>query len=294
MVRMAEDYRKKYEQLHRDFTAKEAEISELKTQIKRLQLERPKIPPDRLVSSFGDALEKMQATLSEKSRRVKYLVSDMEVELKANVAFNEDKNEIAYQLPKLDDTLPPENLSTIRFRIKMLPGEEEVSGEEVFSYDEVPNLIGLTLDAAKQQITSRNFTVGEISYRRNDQVEPGIVLSQIPSPLSLAPPESPVDITVSEPALKLTKVPNLIGVPLDDAEKLLKSVNLEKGRVTEEKSESPPGTVISQSIEADKEIEAGSTIDLVISAKRRRNTSRYKKHQIHPERRISRDLKVVK
>ncbi|HEC56567.1 MAG TPA: PASTA domain-containing protein, partial [Candidatus Syntrophoarchaeum butanivorans] len=293
VVEMAEDYRKKYEQLLRDFTAKEAEIGELRSQVKRLQLERPKIPPDRLVSTFVDALEKMQVALSEKRTRVKYLVSDMEVELKANVAFNEDKNEIAYQLPKLDDTLPPENLSTIRFRIKMLPGDEEVSGEEVFGYDEVPNLIGLTLDAAKHQITSRNFTVGEISYRRNDQVEPGTVLSQIPSPFSLAPPESPVDITVSEPAVKLTEVPDLIGVPLDDAEKLLKSVNLEKGRVTEERSESPPGTVISQSIEAGKEVEAGSAIDLVVAAKRRRNISRYRRPQIYP-RRISRDLKVVK
>ncbi|RLG23707.1 hypothetical protein DRN85_08865, partial [Methanosarcinales archaeon] len=253
MVGMAENYRVKYESLHRDFIAKEAEIGELKTHVKRLQLERSKIPSDRLVSSFGDALEKMQVALTEKSTRVKYLVSDMDVELRANVAFDDDKNEISYQLPKLDDSLPPENLSTIRFKIKMLPGEE-VSGEEVFDYDEVPNLLGLMQDYAKYQITSKRFTVGEISYEGTDRVEPGIVLSQIPSPFSLASPGSPVDITVAESTVKLTKVPNLIGLSLEEAEEVLKSINLKKGKVTKRKSESPPNTVISQSIKADEEV----------------------------------------
>ncbi len=264
VVGMAENYRVKYESLHRDFIAKEAEIGELKTHVKRLQLERSKIPSDRLVSSFGDALEKMQVALTEKSTRVKYLVSDMDVELRANVAFDDDKNEISYQLPKLDDSLPPENLSTIRFKIKMLPGEE-VSGEEVFDYDEVPNLLGLMQDYAKYQITSKRFTVGEISYEGTDRVEPGIVLSQIPSPFSLASPGSPVDITVAESTVKLTKVPNLIGLSLEEAEEVLKSINLKKGKVTKRKSESPPNTVISQSIKADEEVEIATMIDLVVA-----------------------------
>ncbi|HHI30600.1 MAG TPA: PASTA domain-containing protein [Candidatus Methanoperedenaceae archaeon] len=262
---MAENYRVKYESLHRDFIAKEAEIGELKTHVKRLQLERSKIPSDRLVSSFGDALEKMQVALTEKSTRVKYLVSDMDVELRANVAFDDDKNEISYQLPKLDDSLPPENLSTIRFKIKMLPGEEVSSGEEVFDYDEVPNLLGLMQDYAKYQITSKRFTVGEISYEGTDRVEPGIVLSQIPSPFSLASPGSPVDITVAESTVKLTKVPNLIGLSLEEAEEVLKSINLKKGKVTKRKSESPPNTVISQSIKADEEVEIATMIDLVVA-----------------------------
>jgi len=269
VVIMAENYRTKYESLHRDFIVKDAEIGELKTHVKRLQLERSKIPPDRLVSSFGDALEKTQVALSEKSTRVKYFVSDMEVELKTNVAFDDDKNEISYQLPKLDDTLPPENLSTIRFRIKMLPGEE-LSGEEVFGYDEVPNLMGLMLDDAKYQITSKKFTVGEISYKGNDRVKPGIVISQIPSPFSLASPESPVDITVAESPVQLIKVPNLIGISLEEVEKVLKSINLKKGKITERKSESPPKTVISQSIKSNEEVEITTVIDLVIAKEKER------------------------
>ncbi|RZN15529.1 MAG: PASTA domain-containing protein [Methanosarcinales archaeon] len=261
---MVEEYRVKYDSLRRDFIAKEAEIGELRTNVKRLQLERSNIPPDRLVSSFGDALEKMQIALSEKSTRVKYLVSDMEVELKTNVAFNDDKNEISYQLPKLDDTLPPENLSTIRFKIKMLPGEK-VSGEEVFDYDEVPNLHYLTLDDAKYRITLKGFTVGEISYERTNRVEPGVVLSQIPSPFSLAAPKSPVDLTVAEPTLKLTKVPNLTSLSLEEAEKVLKSINLEKGKITERKSELLPNTVIKQSVKADEEVKIATVIDLVVA-----------------------------
>ena len=267
---MAEDYRIKYEKLQRDFISKEVEISELENQVSRLQVERSKIPPDRLISSFGDSLEKVQVSLAEKSTRVKYLVSDLEVELKANVTFSDD--EIFYQLPKLDDTLPSENLSIIRFKINMLP-REEAEGEDVFGYDEVPNLIGLNPEDAKYRIESKGFKVGEITYESTDRIQPGLVLGQMPSAFSLAAPESPVDITISEPAESSgggVKVPNLVGLPLEEAKEVLKSLGLVLGKVSKRKSTSPPDTVISQSIKVDEGVEPETAIDLVLAEKEKK------------------------
>ncbi|RLG26460.1 hypothetical protein DRN85_03010 [Methanosarcinales archaeon] len=81
----------------------------------------------------------------------------------------------------------------------------------------------------------------------------------------------------------MTKVPNLVGRPVKKAEEVLKSINLKKGRITKRKSGSPSNTVISQSIKTDKEVETGSTIDLVVAAKQRKTNFRSKRRRIRPK-----------
>lgn len=286
---MAENLRSKIKQLEYDVTLKENLISNLQVErlkiepkiavlekrvveleaknlelndtVSRLRIERPKIPPVRLISSFGDALYDMQASLESKKGRTKYLVSDLNINLKANVSY--DNDQIHFQLPKLDDTIPPENLSTIRFRIKSIP---EV-GADMFEYEEVPDLIGLSMNKGVDLIAEKGFKLGEVEYKYTDRLEPDTIVGQMPSSLSFAPPDGLIDVVVSKHAM--TKVPNFAGHSIGEAEKSARSVELAIGDIAKRMSNSPKGTVISQSVSAGVEVEHGSSIDLVIAEKRK-------------------------
>lgn len=239
----------------------EAENLELSKNVSKLQMERPKIPSARLISSFRDALDDMQVSLESRKGRTKYLVSDIDISLKANVSYEDDQ--IHFQLPKLDDTISPDNLSTVNFRIKSMPEMRE----DIFGYEEVMDLIGMNIEKGEDLIIEKGFKVGEIEYRYTEQIEPDTIVGQMPSPFALAPPGSLIDIVVSKRAM--VKVPNFLGLSLDEAKRIFESAELTVGDISESASESPEGTVISQSIMAGEEVRHGTSIDLVIAEKRK-------------------------
>jgi len=239
----------------------EAENLELSKNVSKLQMERPKIPSARLISSFRDALDDMQVSLESRKGRTKYLVSDIDISLKANVSYEDDQ--IHFQLPKLDDTISPDTLSTVNFRIKSMP---EIK-EDIFGYEEVMDLIGMNIEKGEDLIVEKGFKVGEIEYRYTEQIEPDTIVGQMPSPFALAPPGSLIDLVVSKRAM--VKVPNFLGLSLDEAKRIFESAELTVGDISESASESPEGTVISQSIMAGEEVRHGTSIDLVIAEKRR-------------------------
>ena len=239
----------------------EAENLELSKNVSKLQMERPKIPSARLISSFRDALDDMQVSLESRKGRTKYLVSDIDISLKANVSYEDDQ--IHFQLPKLDDTISPDNLSTVNFRIKSMPDMRE----DIFGYEEVMDLIGMNIEKGEDLIIEKGFKVGEIEYRYTEQIEPDTIVGQMPSPFALAPPGSLIDLVVSKRAM--VKVPNFLGLSLDEAKRIFESAELTVGDVSERASESPEGTVISQSVKAGEEVRHGTSIDLVIAEKRK-------------------------
>lgn len=239
----------------------EAENLELSKNVSKLQMERPKIPSARLISSFRDALDDMQVSLESRKGRTKYLVSDIDISLKANVSYEDDQ--IHFQLPKLDDTISPDTLSTVNFRIKSMP---EIK-EDIFGYEEVMDLIGMNIEKGEDLIIEKGFKVGEIEYRYTEQIEPDTIVGQMPSPFALAPPGSLIDLAVSKRAM--VKVPNFLGLSLDEAKRIFESAELTVGDISESASESPEGTVISQSIMAGEEVRHGTSIDLVIAEKRK-------------------------
>ncbi|MHA1808566.1 MAG: PASTA domain-containing protein, partial [Candidatus Thorarchaeota archaeon] len=239
----------------------EAENLELSKNVSKLQMERPKIPSARLISSFRDALDDMQVSLESRKGRTKYLVSDIDISLKANVSYEDDQ--IHFQLPKLDDTISPDTLSTVNFRIKSMPEMRE----DIFGYEEVMDLIGMNIEKGEDLIIEKGFKVGEIEYRYTEQIEPDTIVGQMPSPFALAPPGSLIDLVVSKRAM--VKVPNFLGLSLDEAKRIFESAELTVGDVSESASESPEGTVISQSIMAGEEVRHGTSIDLVIAEKRK-------------------------
>ncbi|HIE31782.1 MAG TPA: DUF4332 domain-containing protein [Methanosarcinales archaeon] len=236
------------------------ENMELNEKIRKLQISRPTMSSARLVSSFRDALDDMQASLISEKGGAKYHVSEIKVNLKANLSCKNDQ--ILIQLPKPDDIIPSENLSTINFRIRATPTTEVDTSE----YIDVPNLIGLDIEMGKSLILSKGFVIGEIEYIHTDKIVSGMVVGQMPSPFSVAPPGGPIDLTISKhPGVN---VPNFLGLSLDEAKNVADGSELTIGGTSFGVSESPEGTVISQSIKVGETVEPGTSVDLVIAKKR--------------------------
>ncbi len=243
----------------------ESENLDLKNKIKTLQIERPKLSSKKLISSFGDALGEMQESLDTGDQKTKYIVSNLEINLKANVTYGDNK--IYYQLPKLEDVIPLENLSTIRFNMKVLPKIEK----DIFDHDEVPDLLGLKKKDAEGRISKNGFNIGEIKYAYSE-IESDTVIDQLPSPLSIAPPKSPIDLVLSKikkDKINKIKVPALVGLSFKKGAQILDSQGLLLGKVTKRASNSPEGTVISQSITAGKVVGIGTPIDVILAETKR-------------------------
>ena len=231
-------------------------IQDLQGKLDTLQRERPKLKPENLITSFRTALVKMQEGLKVGEGRVDYIVGKFDIELKVNVTLDEQEN-INFQLPKPEDIIPSENLSTLHLSIKAVPKPSTPPPRIA----EVPNLIGMPKDAALDSIKTAKFEVGTIKERTN-VTAPGTVIEQSPTSYSRAQIGSPIDLVISQ--VREVEMPKLIGMDKDNAIDTIRVSKLTVGKITEEVSDSPPGTVISQSITVDTLLPFETPIDLVI------------------------------
>ncbi|KKG15901.1 hypothetical protein EO97_04235, partial [Methanosarcina sp. 2.H.T.1A.15] len=113
------------------------EKAELESRISILQKSRPVLSSSNLVSSFASSLAEMDKGLKKVQSGPKYLVSNMNVTLKTNIAL--EGAELRFQMPKADDIISPENLSTIEFSLKAVPEKPGID-----SYKEVPEPVSYT------------------------------------------------------------------------------------------------------------------------------------------------------
>jgi serine/threonine-protein kinase len=127
----------------------------------------------------------------------------------------------------------------------------------------VPDVVNLSREDAEEAIEEAGFIVGEVTEENSTEIEEGRVIDQSPVPLATAERESPVDLIVSL-GPKMTEVPDLVGKTNQEASALLREAGLASD-VQTEFSTKPAGEVISQSPGAGEEVEAGSTIQYVIS-----------------------------
>jgi len=246
---------------HRELSGKinvlTGENLELRNEIDRLKVQRPSLKSLNLISSFQKSIEKMQESLKTADSRVGYSIGNLEVSLKTNVSLDEE-GEIAYHLPGVGEVSSSEGLSTINFSLRPVPRVEPPAPDTV----EVPNLIGLHRDAATQIVNEANLSVGAVT-ERSSPTRPGLVIGQTPESYARAPVGTRVDLIVSK--VNKTKAPNLIGIELENALKLIENASLMVGDIAEMESVSTPRTVISQSITAGATVSTGSKIDLVIA-----------------------------
>jgi serine/threonine-protein kinase len=128
----------------------------------------------------------------------------------------------------------------------------------------VPNLQGKTVAQAEAALRDAGLSIGREEYKTSERTQDTII-EQDPRAGDLVDEGSSVDIVVSA-GREQVPVPDVVGFNSPaDARKALEDANLILGRITEEQSDQPEGTVLSQTPEAFEQVDAGSSVDIVVS-----------------------------
>jgi len=130
----------------------------------------------------------------------------------------------------------------------------------------VPNVEGLTQDAATTTITEAKLMMGTVTQQTSNTVATGKVISQDPASGSSAAEGSPVKLVISS-GPQMVAVPNAEGLTQDDATTALTGAKLKVGTVTQQTSNTvATGKVISQDPASGSSVTEGSPVNLMISS----------------------------
>ena len=133
----------------------------------------------------------------------------------------------------------------------------------------VPNVVGLTQNAAITAIQTAALTVGAITQATSATVPAGTVISQNPVDGINVVLGTPVSFVVSSGTAPPTNipVPDVVGQPQNTAIAAIQAVALTVGAITPQASATvPAGTVISQSPAAGINVALGSPVNIVVSS----------------------------
>ncbi len=127
-------------------------------------------------------------------------------------------------------------------------------------YVVVPDVVGVSKVEAQLQITQQNLTVGDVTEEFNPEVPPNTVVGQDPPGGTRLEESNAVDIVVargsrSEPTVQ---VPDVRGMALQDAKRVLEELGLIEGQLHGEPHPSAPANqVIDQNPQPGEEVEVG-------------------------------------
>ncbi|TDX49202.1 Stk1 family PASTA domain-containing Ser/Thr kinase [Orenia marismortui] len=129
----------------------------------------------------------------------------------------------------------------------------------------VPDVVGKHVENARQELADKGLEL-KVYYRsHSSEVEKDHIISQSIKADKKIKVNRVIEVVVSKGA-KLSKVPNLLGIELREAEIKLDKLDLEIGEVKEEyNNEVKKGQIISQDPRPDIEVKSGATVDLLIS-----------------------------
>jgi len=131
----------------------------------------------------------------------------------------------------------------------------------------VPNLDGLTQDAATTAVTEAKLKVGTITQQASNTVVAGNVVSQDPANESSLLPGSAVNLVISSGPLVMLTVPNVEGLTQAAATTAITGANLMVGTVAQRASNTVvTGNVIGQDPAKGSSLAQGSAVNLVISS----------------------------
>jgi beta-lactam-binding protein with PASTA domain len=130
----------------------------------------------------------------------------------------------------------------------------------------VPNVEGLTQEAATTALKDAKLKVGTLTKQNSDTVAAGTVISQDPANRSSMAQDSPVNLVLSSGPQMVT-VPNVEGLTQDDATTAVTAAKLTAGTVIQRPSNTvATGNVISQDPASRGSLAEGSAVNLVISS----------------------------
>src|SRR6516164_1035981 len=130
----------------------------------------------------------------------------------------------------------------------------------------VPNLDGLTQDAATTAVTEAKLKVGTITQRASNTVVTGNVIGQDPAKGSSLAQGSAVNLVISS-GPRIVNVPNVQGLTENVATTTLNEAKFVIGKVTQQTSDLvATGKVISQDPASGSSLAEGAPVNLVISS----------------------------
>lgn len=135
-------------------------------------------------------------------------------------------------------------------------------------WNEIPDLIGITLREAEIFLESLELEIGKVEYEANDEIPRNLIFKQSPEAGERTDQLKAIDIVISEGrAMFALTVPNLTGLSQEEAENSLLERGLSLGDILEEKSyRFLEGQIMEQKPPAGAEVNTGQKVDLVISS----------------------------
>lgn len=128
----------------------------------------------------------------------------------------------------------------------------------------VPNLVGLSIPAARQQLQSQGLAMGQTNPVVSDKPKDEIIAQEPLGGQQLEKGQS-VNITYSAGKAKV-QVPDVVRMPSKSAaQTALSDADLALGEVSERDSEQPAGTVLAQDPAAGVTVDAGTKVAIAIS-----------------------------
>ena len=135
------------------------------------------------------------------------------------------------------------------------------SGNEV----EVPDIVGLTFDAARKKCMDVNLYVQQVEERHDDKIAVNRVISQSPEPLKRTKINKTVEVVVSK-GRELVRVPYLDNITEREARIRLDNIGLLLGNVAYRYStQVDKDLVISSEPIADSFVPKGSRVNVIVS-----------------------------
>jgi eukaryotic-like serine/threonine-protein kinase len=167
---------------------------------------------------------------------------------------NEDEVGVVLEQDPAPDTLVDEG-SAVNLVVGVAP--EQVA---------VPDgLVGMTEEEAREAITAAGLEVGNVTREESDDAEPDEVLQTDPESGEEVAVGSAVNLVVAQAPDTVT-VPSVIGRNRDDARAAIEAAGLEFGNVDTRASDQPADIVLETSPAGGDEVEAGSTVNVVVSS----------------------------
>ncbi len=127
---------------------------------------------------------------------------------------------------------------------------------------EVPSVVGMKADDARELLKSNQLVYREIEHQYNASVPKGYIVSQSPKADEPVDADALVDVVVSLGAF-IIDVPDFLGMDIINAEFLMRNNGYITGKYNYVESEAAKGTIISQSIEPGSHSLNGNTVQIV-------------------------------
>ncbi len=133
----------------------------------------------------------------------------------------------------------------------------------------MPDLRYQSMREVGMDLTRSHLQLGRVAYQKSDVVPDGHVIQQEPQPLANVLEGDTVNLLVSRGGAVISKVPNFVGMKIDDARVLADRDNVKIGQIVWTplgKSGPKHGIVARQTIPANSKIPAYQPVSLDVSA----------------------------